>query len=364
MTHPMQFFSGSRAGSRQPSPGVRPRAWLGLAAWLVAVAPAIAAPPPAVLAQPAPDLSAPALPAPALPAAELPAPELPTGPALPPIVAGDSGEHHPGKMVFAELVTSDLAGAARFYGTLFGWRIEPLADARARHAPSNYAQAMLGGHPVAGMVERPIPPGEHRQPSWISFFAVTDMRAARQLAEEHGARPLLGPHRIPGRGAQAVLADPQGAVFAIIASQHGDPPDLPADPGEWIWSALITTDPDAAAGFYQTLFDYEVFELPPSPGAQHLILADAAYARASVNTLPSGQPGQHSHWISFIRVADAAATAARVTALGGRVLEPPRMDRHGARVALVADPQGAAFGVMEWRDEDTPGPGDGAAGAK
>ena len=313
---------------------------------------AIAAPAPTLLANPShevPNLSVPAMPAPA----------LPTGPALPPIVAGDSGEHHVGKMVFAELVTPDLAAASTFYGTLFGWKIVPVAGQK-----TPYAQAMLGGHPVAGMVERPIPPGQHHQPSWISFFAVANVRAARQLAEEHGARPLLAPRIIPGRGAEAVFADPQGAVFAIIASRHGDPPDLPADPGEWIWSALITTDADAAAGFYQDLFDYQVFELPPSPGAEHLILADNEYARASVNSIPANHPGRHSHWISFVRVVDAAATADQATRLGGRVVEPPRIDRHGARVALLADPQGAVFGVMEWRDEDTPGPNLGPAGAK
>ena len=40
--------------------------------------------------------------------------------------------------------------------------------------------------------------------------------------------------------------------------------------------------------------------------------------------------------------------AAKVVALGGRVLVAPHVDRQGGRVALVADPQGAAFGLLEW----------------
>ena len=46
-------------------------------------------------------------------------------------------------------------------------------------------------------------------------------------------------------------------MFAVLASSSGDPPDRLADPGEWIWSALITTDPDTDAMFYKTLFGYD-----------------------------------------------------------------------------------------------------------
>jgi predicted enzyme related to lactoylglutathione lyase len=42
---------------------------------------------------------------------------------------------------------------------------------------------------------------------------------------------------------------------------------------------------------------------------------------------------------------------AKVAALGGRVLVEPRIDRHGGKVAVVADPLGAAFGLLEWSDK-------------
>ena len=35
-------------------------------------------------------------------------------------------------------------------------------------------------------------------------------------------------------------------------------------------------------------------------------------------------------------------------ALGGRVLVAPRVDRQGGKIAVVADPQGAPFGLLEW----------------
>ena len=41
--------------------------------------------------------------------------------------------------------------------------------------------------------------------------------------------------------------------------------------------------------------------------------------------------------------------------LGGSVLVPPHVDRHGGKLAVIADPSGAPFGVMEWNDADALG---------
>ena len=161
------------------------------------------------------------------------------------------------------------------------------------------------------------------------------------------------PHNLPDRGREAVFADPQGAVFAVLASSSGDPPDVLAEPGEWIWSSLVTSDPDTDAAFYQTLFDYEVFELPAAPGHQHLMLATDNYARASANTLPVNKPGSHPHWLNYVRVDDTVKMIEKVVALGGRVLVEPRVDRHGGKIAVVADPSGAPFGLIEWPDTES-----------
>jgi uncharacterized protein len=267
---------------------------------------------------------------------------------LPALMQPASVEHHVGKVIFVELVTPDLAAAKQFYGELFGWSFQ---DAPA--GALQYSQASLDGFAVAGLIQKEAPPGEHRQPAWLSFMSVRDVDAAKDMAVQHGAKVLFQPHSIPDRGREAILADPQGAVFAILASSSGDPPDVLAAPGEWIWSSLITSDPEADVAFYQTLFDYEVFDLPADKGAQHLLLASEEYARASANTLPANHLNAHPHWLNFIRVDNATKTAAKVVTLGGRVLVEPRMDRHGGMVAVVADQQGAPFGLLEWPDTET-----------
>ncbi len=267
---------------------------------------------------------------------------------FPPLVAPASDEHHVGKVIFVELVTPDLAAAKAFYGGLFGWTFSDIVAGK-----SEYAEAALDGIPVAGLIHRDIPPGEQRQPAWLTFMAVRDVDAAAATAVKEGAKVLFEPHTVPNRGRQAVFQDPQGAVFAVLASSSGDPPDVLADPGEWIWSSLITRDPDTDAAFYQSLFDYEVFDLPAAEGAQHLLLATDNYARASANTLPANRPDVHPRWLNYVRVEDTEKTVAKLVTLGGRVLVAPHVDRHGGKIAVVADPQGAPFGLLEWPDSES-----------
>jgi predicted enzyme related to lactoylglutathione lyase len=264
---------------------------------------------------------------------------------LPPVVQPASSEHHVGKIIWLDLVTPNLAIAKQFYSGLFGWSFRDIPG-----RSGNYALAALDGRPMAGLFQRAAPAGEHRQSAWLGFIAVNDVDAAKQMTIAQGGRVLSEPRVYPGRGRQAVLADPQGAIFAVLASSSGDPPDMLASPGEWIWSSVIATDPGADAAFYQTVFGYDVFDAENNDGSEHLILATEEYARASVNGLPDNASHRHPHWLNFVRVVDAVQMAAKVSELGGRVLVEPRVDRHGGRVAVVADPSGAPFGLLEWPD--------------
>jgi uncharacterized protein len=267
---------------------------------------------------------------------------------LPPIGDAASAEHHPGKMIWADLVTPDLAAAERFYGSLFGWTFQQIHAGK-----TDYAVASIGGRPVGGLLQRPVPAGEHRQPAWLTFLAVRDVDATRRTAMSDGAKSVSEPKSYAGRGRQAVLSDPQGAVFAILASSSGDPPDYLAEPGEWIWSALLTVDAGQSAAFYQTLFGYDVFDVPSDDGAEHVVFSSDEYARASANTLAAGSAHRHPHWLNFIRVTDATEAANKAVSLGGRILVEPHDDRHGGKSAVVADPAGAPIGLMEWSDSNS-----------
>jgi uncharacterized protein len=257
-------------------------------------------------------------------------------------------EHHPGKMVWADLVTPDLASAQSFYGSLFGWTFQQVHTGK-----SDYAVVLAGGRPIGGILQRPVPTGEHRQPAWLTFLAVKDVDAAGRVALSHGAKSVSEPKTYARRGRQAVLTDPEGAVFALLASAGGDPPDDLAEPGEWIWSALLSKDPAQSAAFYQNVFGYDVFDADSDDGSEHMVLSSDDYARASVNTLPAGSARRHPHWLNFIRVTGAAEAAKKAVSLGGRILVEPHDDGPGGLWAVISDPAGAPIGVMEWSESES-----------
>jgi predicted enzyme related to lactoylglutathione lyase len=279
---------------------------------------------------------------------------------LPPLWESGDGEQHVGKIIWHELATPDLEAAKAFYGALFGWTFRDVDAAAApgdgaAPRPARYTIAVQDGQFVAGIVRRSAPATPAVQPAWLSFFCVEDVDAARRSAEAHGAKVLVEPRSYGRRGRQAILADPQGAVFAILASHTGAAPDVLAAPGQWIWGSLLVRDADKDAAFYQDLFGYEVYEMPSPDGREHVVLANDDLARASVNDMPDDSPRRHPHWLGLVRVIDVAAAAARVRTLGGRVLVEPHEDRHGGQLAVVADPQGAVLGLMDWADLMTPG---------
>ena len=150
---------------------------------------------------------------------------------LPAIVEPPSQDHHIGKLIFVQLVTPDIAAAKQFYGELFGWTFRDI-----QAGGTKYAEAFLDGRLLAEIIHKQVPASEHRQPV-VSLLRRGRCRVAKKAASQHGAKVLLS--RIASlTGAEAVFADPQGAVFAVLASSSGDPPDVLAAPGEWIWGLV------------------------------------------------------------------------------------------------------------------------------
>jgi predicted enzyme related to lactoylglutathione lyase len=100
---------------------------------------------------------------------------------VPPIGGTGSTEHHPGKVVWVDLVTPNLAGAEHFYSSMFGWTFQQIRP--------DYAVALLAGRPLGGILQRAVPTGQKRQPGWLTFIAVPDLEAAAR-SRSHTARKV------------------------------------------------------------------------------------------------------------------------------------------------------------------------------
>jgi len=120
---------------------------------------------------------------------------------------GVTGE--PGAFCWADLNTPDPQTAKTFYEGLFGWKLTPGQGKNSGYLHIVNGEEYIGGIPPA----RGIGGGE--PPHWLIYFQTADVDHVFQRASDLGARKLLRPMDIEGTGRVAILADPQGAVFAL-----------------------------------------------------------------------------------------------------------------------------------------------------
>jgi predicted enzyme related to lactoylglutathione lyase len=128
------------------------------------------------------------------------------------------GEHcgaaHAGNAIGAwcwdELMTTDAEAAKAYYASILPWK--PVDEAIG---PIQYTTWMLGEMPAGGMMQMGPEFGEI-PPNWLPYVSVEDCDATCAKTQELGGRVCNEPMDIPTVGRFAVLADPQGAVFAVI----------------------------------------------------------------------------------------------------------------------------------------------------
>ncbi|MDT8998461.1 VOC family protein [Paucibacter sp. APW11] len=116
----------------------------------------------------------------------------------------------PGAFSWSELMTSDAAAAAEFYGQLFGWSIESMDMPTGQ-----YRVAKIGDVAIAGMMASPDPSGE--APVWRCYVTVADVDAAIERCRSLGGAVLMPAMDVPTVGRMACISDPQGAVINIIS---------------------------------------------------------------------------------------------------------------------------------------------------
>jgi hypothetical protein len=119
--------------------------------------------------------------------------------------------NEPGALCWCELDTTDTASAQKFYTGLFGWGAK---------VSENYTEWQKNGTSIGGLMKIPKEWGPV-PPSWLVYFASDDVDATAAKAAKAGGKTIVPPSNIPDMGRFAVLADPQGAVFAVFRPAPG-----------------------------------------------------------------------------------------------------------------------------------------------
>src|SRR5690349_6998519 len=112
------------------------------------------------------------------------------------------------------------------------------------------------------------------------------------------------------------------------------------------WIDTSQPDPKAAAEFYGGLFGWDLEDaMPPGSEASYFM---ARIRGGDVGAISSAQdPSAPPAWQTYVWVDSADEAAAKVRDAGGTVLTEPFDVMDAGRMAIFADPEGAAFAVWQ-----------------
>lgn len=247
--------------------------------------------------------------------------------------------------IWRELMTTDVDAAQRFYEAVIGWTVRGVDGAGMR-----YLTVSVGDQGVGGLMEIP----EHAaagglKPSWTGYVHVADVDAMAARLLEKGGSVHKSPQDIPGYGRFAVVADPHGALFNIMAPNgEGRSAPAPGTPGTPAWNELFAGDLESDFAFYSDLFGWQKSTPVDMGGMGIYQLFSTRVGGEAIGAMMGRLPQVPAPvWSYYFNTDDVHAAADRVRQAGGQVTMEPHDVPDGSRVLQCTDPQGAAFGLVQ-----------------
>jgi hypothetical protein len=240
----------------------------------------------------------------------------------------------PGKFVWFELNTTDTARAKAFYTELLNWKADDVDMGDV-----SYTMIKNGEDGIGGIVEAQGGAPSH----WISYLSVDDVDAAASKVTKNGGKQVVPPTDIPV-GRFAIVADPQGAHFALWRGADADSPDKDGSAGSWHWNELWSPNAETAVTFYESTFGYSLDSMDMGGSTYH-VLKTGEVPRGGIMTSPV--EGVPPNWLPYVQVDDTDAAIDRCGKLGGAVMAEAQDVPGVGRFAIVKDPTGAAIGIIK-----------------
>jgi predicted enzyme related to lactoylglutathione lyase len=256
--------------------------------------------------------------------------------------------YKPGTFSWIDLSTTDPEAAKAFYGGLLGWEFVDIPVG----PEMVYTMCFKNGKNVAGLARLQAElEAMNVPPHWSSYVSVADVAASAQKAAELGGTVLVGPMQVMDQGHMAMIQDPTGAVVGMWQPGLHIGSQICNEPGSLTWNELQTRDTAKAAAFYTGLFGWGA-QNTDMGGFNYTTFAVGERMNAGMMAIQPEWGEMPANWAVYLAVENCDASVTQVLALGGRVIMPPSDIPNTWRFAVVQDPQGAVFCVMQLENPD------------
>ena len=249
----------------------------------------------------------------------------------------------PGTFCWVDLATTDAEGAKQFYTQLFDWTATDVPAGEQ----GTYTMLEKAGKNVCALYQIPAEMN-HAGPSyWLSYVSVEDIDATTAQAQELGGRVLQPVEDVMTAGRMSLLQDPTGAVFALWQPQQHIGADLANEANTFCWNELQTKDPATATRFYTKLFGWTTQRSQNALGGDYFEFQQAGRGGAGMIEIQPDWGDVPPNWVVYFAVEDCDAILQKAESLGGHIEMPPIELADVGRFALLQDPQGAYFTVIQ-----------------
>jgi predicted enzyme related to lactoylglutathione lyase len=184
----------------------------------------------------------------------------------------------------------------------------------------------------------------------MGYVGVDNVDATATAVSANGGTVQVLPTDIPNVGRFAVVADPAGAVFALLQPSNPDQQPVPDQeaPGRVGWHELYGADPASGFDFYARLFGWQKTDaMDMGEMGVYQMFGKGDAALGGMMKKPPEMPV--ACWGYYFNVGNIDQAAARVTAGGGQILQGPMEVPGGQFILQGMDPQGAAFALAGTR---------------
>ena len=240
-----------------------------------------------------------------------------------------------GTFVWHEQVSGEPAKAKEFYGKLFGWETEVFGPGEFDYEMISVGGTTHGGYSTA---MEGAPP-----PHWLGSVLVDNVDETVEKATNAGGKQLAGPFDMEDVGRMAIIADPQGA-FVGIYQRYGEGS---GSEGVFVWDELGTTDVEGAQRFYEEVFGWTTTDMGSDFGGYRIFDRVGGTGQGHAGLMQNQNEGIPAMWTPYVGVDDPDGCCAKAKELGANVIVEPMDVPSVGRFAIVADPQGAVFGVIK-----------------
>lgn len=248
----------------------------------------------------------------------------------------------PGEFCWADLGTTDLPAAKKFYSKIFGWK----SFDNDMGPAGIYSMQRLDGKDICAIHTAGSAMEGKPKPFWLPYIGVKNVERAIKKAAAAGATVHLGAQDVPNAGRMAILGDPAGVGFALWEAQGNIGTRLKQVPGTIGWHDLSTPDRAGATKFYSKVFGWKV-QTQDFSGNSYYLFKLAGKRDGIGGMWPQPLPQTAPTWFTYWGVKNCARTVTQVKRLGGKVLLGPITVPETCSFAILEDPQGAGFGVLQ-----------------